>query len=224
MKFTTATIATALLSTLAAALPAGSLESRQFITTRNEVEDGSSSACPKAAYIFARGTTEPGNMGATVGPRTAAALTARYGASSVWIQGVGGPYTATTATNLLPDGASTVAINEMVRLVNLAVSKCPNTKVTVGGYSQGAALTAAAVSKLPAATQSKVVGAVLFGYTKNLQNRGQIPNYPAANTKIFCAVGDLVCTGSLVITAAHLSYNDEASTEAPQFLISKIGA
>lgn len=61
MKFTTATIATALLATLAAALPAGTIEARQSIN-RNDVESGSSSACPKAAYIFARGTTEPGNM------------------------------------------------------------------------------------------------------------------------------------------------------------------
>jgi cutinase len=71
--------------------------------------------------------------------------------------------------------------------------------------------------------RAKVVGTVLFGYTKNLQNRGAIPNYPASNLKVFCAVGDLVCTGTLTITAAHLSYNDEARGEAATFLESKIG-
>ncbi|KAH7024934.1 cutinase [Microdochium trichocladiopsis] len=221
MKFTAA-IATALLSSFAAALPAGTLEARQVLT-REEVQMGSSPACPKASFIFARGTTESGNMG-TLGPRVASALESHYGDRQVWIQGVGDPYTATTSTNLLPDGASTVAINEMVRLINLSVSKCPNTKVTVGGYSQGAALTAAAVAKLPSATQDKIVGAVLFGYTKNQQNGGRIKNFPTDKTAIYCAVGDLVCTGSLVITAAHLSYQDEAAGAAPQFLISKIGA
>jgi cutinase len=82
---------------------------------------------------------------------------------------------------------------------------------------------AAAVSDLDATMMEQVKGTVLFGYTKNLQNRGAIPNYPADRTKIFCATGDLVCTGTLTITAAHLSYNDEARSEAPQFLISKIG-
>ncbi|KXJ85746.1 carbohydrate esterase family 5 protein [Microdochium bolleyi] len=220
MKFSAAIVAA--LSSLAAALPAGTLESRQTVT-RRELELGLSSACPKAVFIFARGTTELGNMGATVGPNVADALESRYGNSQVWIQGVGDPYTATTATNLLPDGASTVAINEMVRLVNLSASKCPNAKITVGGYSQGAALTAAAVSKLSSTVSAKVVGAVLFGYTKNLQNGGRIPNFPQAKTAIYCNFGDLVCTGSLVLTAAHFTYGDTASREAPQFLISKIG-
>jgi cutinase len=51
-----------------------------------------------------------------------------------------------------------------------------------------------------------------------------VPNYPADDLKVFCAVGDLVCSGTLTITVAHLSYGDEAADEAPEFLISKIGA
>jgi len=89
--------------------------------------------------------------------------------------------------------------------------------------SQGAALAAAAISDLDATVRNKVVGTVLFGYTKNQQNRGAIPNYPSDRLKVFCATGDLVCTGTLTITAAHLSYGDEARDEAPEFLISKIG-
>jgi cutinase len=89
--------------------------------------------------------------------------------------------------------------------------------------SQGAALAAAAISDLSTTVRDQVVGTVLFGYTKNLQNRGAIPNYPSDRLKVFCAVGDLVCTGTLTITAAHLSYGDEARNEAPQFLESKIG-
>lgn len=90
--------------------------------------------------------------------------------------------------------------------------------------SQGSALIAAALSDVTAAVRSQVVGTVLFGYTKNLQNSGRIPNYPADRLEVFCALGDLVCTGSLVITAAHLSYGPDAAGEAPRFLASKIGA
>lgn len=65
---------------------------------------------------------------------------------------------------------------------------------------------------------------VLFGYTQNQQNRGGVPNYPSDRLEVFCAFGDLVCDGTLTITAAHLSYSDEAAGEAPRFLASKIGA
>jgi cutinase len=91
-------------------------------------------------------------------------------------------------------------------------------------HSQGAALAAAAISDVTTTVRNQIVGTVLFGYTKNLQNRGDIPNYPSDRLTVYCAIGDLVCTGTLTITAAHLSYGDEARSQAPRFLISKIGA
>lgn len=39
----------------------GTLEVRQT-TTRNDLEQGSSSNCPEAILIYARGSTESGNM------------------------------------------------------------------------------------------------------------------------------------------------------------------
>ncbi|KAF2847067.1 carbohydrate esterase family 5 protein [Plenodomus tracheiphilus IPT5] len=200
------------------------LEVRQSTITRTELETGSSSACPKAILIFARGSTESGNMGASTGPPLASALERTYGAAQVWVQGVGGPYSADLASNFLPGGSSTAAFNEGVRLFNLANSKCPNAAIVAGGYSQGAALIAGSVSRLSATVRNQVKGVVLFGYTQNQQNRGTIPNYPAANLKVYCAFGDLVCDGTLTITPAHLTYSDEAAGDAPRFLQSKIGA
>jgi hypothetical protein len=88
--------------------------------------------------------------------------------------------------------------------------------------SQGAALAAATISGLSSSVRDQVVGTVLFGYTKNLQNAGRIPNYPTDRLKVFCNTGDLVCYGTLTITAAHLSYGPAAATTAPAFLISKV--
>ncbi|KAJ0328396.1 hypothetical protein COL5a_005175, partial [Colletotrichum fioriniae] len=55
--------------TLAAAAPVevvdtgvADLQVRQTGATSNELESGSSSACPKVIFIFARASTEPGNM------------------------------------------------------------------------------------------------------------------------------------------------------------------
>jgi cutinase len=70
-------------------------------------------------------------LGAPLG----SALESKYGANNVWVQGVGGPYDATIGGNLLPRGSTPASIAEMVRLLNLANSKCPNSKVVAGGYS-----------------------------------------------------------------------------------------
>lgn len=63
MKFSTAA---SLFAGLAAALPAvelapgNALEARQFGNTRNDLQNGG--ACPGSIFIFARGSTETGNL------------------------------------------------------------------------------------------------------------------------------------------------------------------
>lgn len=77
------------------------------------------------------------------------------------------------------------------------------------------------VQALPSSIQSQVKGVVLFGYTRNQQDGGRIPNYPTSQTKIYCAFGDLVCDGTLTITPAHLTYGVDAP-DAAAFLASKV--
>ena len=78
------------------------------------------------------------------------------------------------------------------------------------------------IQALPAAIQSTIKGVVLFGYTRNQQDGARIPNYPTSQTKVFCAQGDLVCDGTLIITAAHLSYGVDAPAAA-SFLVQQLG-
>jgi len=63
--------------------------------TATDVDDG---VCAPITLIFARGTTEPGTMGSSVGPALAKALISSQGASGVAIQGV--DYTATIESNI----------------------------------------------------------------------------------------------------------------------------
>ncbi|OSS47516.1 hypothetical protein B5807_07458 [Epicoccum nigrum] len=198
------------------------LELRQLSSTSNELESGSSAACPKTIFIWARASGEIGNMGSSAGPIVARRLDAKYGASNVWVQGVGGPYTAGLAENALPAGTTAAAIGEAQRLFNLAASKCPGTPVVAGGYSQGTAVISNAITGLSTAVQDQIKGVVLFGYTKNLQNRGAIPGFPSSKTKVFCFSTDWVCYGTLVVGYSHFLYAGEAALEAPRFLIAQV--
>jgi cutinase len=144
--------------------------------------------------------------------------------NDMWVQGVGGPYDATLGDNALPAGTSKAAIDEAVKMFTMAHEKCPDAAVVAGGYSQGTAVMSNSLGQLPAEVQDQVKGIVLFGYTKNAQNRGKIPNFPDEKLKVFCNTGDRVCTGSLVITSAHFAYGGVAASEAPAFLKEKIGS
>lgn len=59
MKLTTTLVA--VFAALSAAAPTNLVE-RQSSSTRKELENGTSANCPKAILIFARGSTEAGNM------------------------------------------------------------------------------------------------------------------------------------------------------------------
>ena len=82
-----------------------------------------------------------------------------------------------------------------------------------------------AVSKLPEDVKKRVVGVVLFGYTKNGQTKSSIPNYPKDNVMVLCSKSDGVCGGALLVTAGHFSYmGDGSGPKAVSFLVGKINS
>ncbi|USW52123.1 Putative cutinase/acetylxylan esterase, alpha/Beta hydrolase, cutinase, serine active [Septoria linicola] len=217
-----------LLAATAIAAPTEMLEARQAVgNTANELEIG---ACRPLILIFARGSTQPGNLGDNLGPATCNQLKSAYGVSRVACQGVGGPYSAGLLDNFAAEGTTTAAINEGIRLYNLARSKCPNSKVVSGGYSQGAAVVTGAVRRLSAASKTNLVGIVMYGSTRTDEEDnadfligGRIPNYPAGNTLNICAPDDGVCDGGLDVTAGHSGYLDDVPT-AVGFLRGRVSA
>jgi hypothetical protein len=105
------------LSSLSSALPGKVTDSGSF-TAR----------CTKNIVLFARGTTEIGQLGISVGPALSSGLSGRD-----WSV-VGIPYDADMAGDAclgLPGG---MVAKDMI---NQAVKKCPNAKLFVSGYSEG---------------------------------------------------------------------------------------
>jgi len=218
MKFSLAFAAS--LVGLAAAAPSTSVSSfHKRQATQNDLKSGS---CKKATLVFARASTEMGNMGGSMGPAVCSGLKSKLG-GNVACQGVGGPYSAGLADNVAPKGTTEAAIGEAQKMLRLAMEKCPQTIIVAGGYSQGTAVIEHAVHGLKPEERAKVVGVVLFGYTKNGQTKGTIPDYPTENLKVFCTKADGVCWGALNVSPGHFAYMGNGDgPAATAFLLGKI--
>ncbi|KAJ5174385.1 uncharacterized protein N7482_000262 [Penicillium canariense] len=213
----------------------GGIAKRQLTgsMTANDVTDNA--GCKALTFIFARGSDEMGNMGSIVGPEVATQLKSLTD-HKVSVQGV--TYSATAEVCVLPPDdinsclhcwswnqtdestQSNVALGAnggpiMANLVETALKQCPNTKVVLGGYSQGSMVVHNAANRL---TASQVSGAVLFGDPFKTEAVGKLAS---SKVKEYCASGDPVC-GNGFNVMAHLSYGSDAK-EAAQFLIQAAG-
>lgn len=94
----------------------------------------SAAPCPDVEVVFARGTFEPPGVGAT-GEAFADSLRSKVGGKSVDVYPVNYP-----ASLDFPTAADGV-IDASNKVRDIATS-CPNTKMVLGGYSQGAAVIA----------------------------------------------------------------------------------
>lgn len=162
-------------------------------------------------------------QGSSVGPPTCRGLKEEYGSDKVACQGVGRPYEALVGSNALPEGTTRASYGEAQRLFDLAHSKCPDSVIVAGGYSQGAAVMTAAVRRLSGDVKDQIAGVVLYGNTRNRQEGGKIPGFPSENAKTYCNISDGVCGGALVVTAGHLTYTRDVD-DAVQWLSERVTA
>ncbi|KAF2665204.1 alpha/beta-hydrolase [Microthyrium microscopicum] len=155
----------------------------------NDLTNGT--ACKEILLIAARGSNEPGNMGEATGPNICTRLTKIYGAR-IGCQGISAAdgYSASGMDISKAKGTSDSAIAGGVKMFNLAQSKCPSSLKLFTGYSQGAAVMHGAIPQLSADLKKTLVAGVLFGDTRNTQDKGQIPDYPKDQVLILCAPDD----------------------------------
>lgn len=98
--------------------------------TNGDTANDLSGPCKPVTVIFARGTTESGNVGSLAGPPFFSALNSALGANNVAVQGVN--YAASVAGYL--EGGDPAGASTMASLAAQAASKCPSTQIVLSGY------------------------------------------------------------------------------------------
>lgn len=180
--------------------------------------------CPDAEVVFARGSGQPVGLG-DVGEAFVGSLHEQLAGLNVNVYPV--EYPASTDYR----NSATLGEGDATAHIQNTVANCPNTKLVLGGYSQGASVIAMSSNALPASVANHVVAVALFGppsspYSTSLWG-GPLPVLAAAyrpKTIDFCLAGDIYCedSGSVV---PHLMYvQDGKAVEAATFVAGRATA
>ena len=179
--------------------------------------------CSDVEVVFARGTNEPPGVG-IVGQAFVDALSAQVGGRSVGVYAVNYP----ASDNYLSSAAN--GSDDARAHIQDVVTGCPNTKVVLGGYSQGAAVTDMATAAMPPQVADRVAAVALFG-TPLVRSRACWPaanscrppaRAYAAKTIDLCIDGDPICSPGANMLA-HVSYVQSGmADQAASFAATKV--
>lgn len=175
--------------------------------------------------LWLRCYRKTGNVGLYTGPSFFTALRNYInGTSTMAVQGV--PYPASIGGFL--KGGSPLGSGVMAELANKTASACPNTKIVMAGYSQGAQVVHNAMEKVAAMSNttapnnvdvaSRVSSVVLFG---DPRNGTAVAGVDQGRVLSLCNAQDNICAkGGDRITLDHLTYNRDAP-QAAMFVMQK---
>ena len=220
-----AVVSTIFAALAVAAILVGSLAAAAPWSAQANASDDS---CASVEVVFARGTFEAPGVGAT-GQAFVDALNARLPGKTVDVYAVNYPAS-------LDFGQAADGIVDASNKIETIAASCPNTKIVLGGYSQGAAvagytttdtvpagfaLPAGITGTMPPAIAPHVAAVVLFGtpdtWFLNLADRNAPPitvgQLYTAKTLQLCATGDPVCFPGGLERAAHSSYKDNGMAD-----------
>ena len=120
------------------------------------VPPAAAAPCPDVEVVFARGTTEPPGVGG-IGQVFVDSLRSQLGERSVGVYPVNYPASREFGTST-PAGRDDLSAH-----VQSMAASCPDTKMVLGGYSQGAAVVDLATGVMPPAVADHVAATALFG-------------------------------------------------------------
>ncbi len=168
--------------------------------------------CSDVGVVFARGTHQEPGLG-NMGQSFVDSLTAQLGGRSLNVYAVNYP-----ASDDYHNSA-TAGQNDAAAHIQETVANCPNTKLVLGGYSQGSTVIDLASNSMPAPVADHVAAVALFGeptsgFSSMLWGGQPLPTISplyAPKTISLCAPDDPICSpgGNIM---AHVSYIDSGMT------------
>ena len=175
----------------------------------------SADPCPDVEAVFARGTSEPPGVGG-VGQAFVDALRAQVGNRSLAVYPVNYPASNDFTAGIAFAATVVEGIRDAADHVQATAANCPNTRIVLGGFSQGATVagftTSAVIPEgvpasfvpppMPPEVANHVAAVVLFGKPSAqwLRDAGAPPvaigPLYAPKTIDLCADGDTICNGA----------------------------
>jgi cutinase len=184
----------------------------------------SADACSNVAVVFARGTHQEPGLG-DVGQSFVDSLTSQVGGRSVDVYAVNYP------ANDDYHNSATAGSNDASAHIQDTVASCPNTKIVLGGYSQGSTVIDLATTDMPAPVADHVAAVALFGepssgFSTMLWGGQPLPTISplyAGKTISLCTPDDPICSAGGNIMA-HVSYIQSGMTnQAATFAANHLG-
>jgi len=153
--------------------------------------------CPDVQVFFARGTDEPPGLGQV---------------GEVFVQGIRdrtGRDVAASAVNYPAHQDIGPGVNDLTAQLNSFAGQCPNTRIVVGGYSLGAAVTNRVLNdQLAPGVDDRIAAVVLFGNASRLLDVPLAPGPEFADRFLdVCNPGDPICSGGpFALSHLQLAY------------------
>ena len=170
------------------------------------VPSAAAAPCPDVEVVFARGTTEPPGVGG-IGQAFVDSLRSQLGGRSVGVYAVNYPASRDFRRST-PAGRDDVSAH-----VQSMATTCPNTRMVLGGYSQGAAVVDLATAAMPPAVADNVAAAAIFGGPRSSfadsLSPGPLPGVAplyAGKTVEMCVPNDPICFEGGRDWGAHGAY------------------
>ncbi len=179
--------------------------------------------CSDVAVVFARGTHQEPGLG-NMGQAFVDSLTSQVGGKSVDVYAVNYP------ANDDYHNSANAGANDASAHIQGTVASCPNTKIVLGGYSQGSTVIDLATTQMPPSVADHVAAVALFGepssgFSTMLWGGQPLPTInPVYGSKFIslCAPDDPICSGGGNIIA-HVSYIESGMTnQAATFAANKV--
>jgi cutinase len=186
------------------------------------IETAAAGPCPDVEVVFARGTNEPPGVGG-VGQAFINSLRAQARGRSVGVYAVNYPATDDFVRS------SWAGAGDARAHVQSTVANCPNTRMVLGGYSQGAGVIDMTTNDLPPQAADHVAAVAVFGNPESTFARmlggGRLPMIsPAYQSKMIdlCVPDDPICSEGRNPTAHVLYVQSGMTNQAATFAAGRL--